>query len=71
MEDHDEGLISRREVCHLTGLSKSTIYRLMAQGRFPRKVCGSDRRSLWHRWEVIAWIKGRDGKPPGTWEEPE
>ena len=75
MDDHradqEEGLIPRREVCRLTGLSKSTIYRLKNQGRFPQKVYSSDRRSLWHRWEVVAWIKALDGRPPGKWERPE
>ena len=49
------------EVLALTGLSKSTIYRLMPVGEFPQsvKLGGSRGRAVgWLESEVYAWIDG-------------
>lgn len=67
----EERLIRLPEVLRMTGLSKSTMYRLMAEDRFPRRVYGANRVSLWSRREVIAWNRGRDDNPPGRWEKPD
>jgi len=49
-------LLKRREVEKITALSRSTIYNLIAQGRFPRpRRCGS-RAVRWSRADVAAWI---------------
>ena len=68
MEVYEDRLIRLPEVCRLTGLSRSTIYRLMKQNRFPKNVFGSDRASVWRLREVMAWIGARDANPPGTWQ---
>lgn len=47
------------EVIALTGLSRSTIYRLMAKGEFPEAVNlgGSSGRAIgWKAEEVYDWI---------------
>jgi prophage regulatory protein len=45
------------EVLVRTGLGKSTLYRRMSEGRFPRPVpLGSDRVVGWVAEEVDAWI---------------
>ena len=66
MDEHDDRLIRLHEVCRLTGLSKSTVYRLKGQRRFPQRVYGSDRAARWRLREVMAWIHGRDDNAPGT-----
>lgn len=49
-------LLKRREVEDITRLSRSTIYSLIAQGRFPRpRRCGS-RAVRWSRADISAWI---------------
>ena len=68
--EEEDRLIRLPEVLRLTGLTKSTAYRLMADDRFPRRVYGADRVSLWFRREVIAWNRSRDDHPPGKWEKP-
>lgn len=45
------------EVC--TGLSRSQIYRLVAEGRFPAQIKLSDRASGWIRDEVNRWLRER------------
>ena len=70
MDEHPElredRLIRLPEVCRLTGLSKSTIYRLIGQGRFPNSVNCSDRGVAWRELEVRDWIRARDRMAPGA-----
>lgn len=47
------------EVRRLTGLSRSSIYRLEALGRFPAHIKLSDRASAWLASEVERWIETR------------
>jgi prophage regulatory protein len=50
-------------VIEATGLSRPTIYRHMAAGRFPRpvKLLG-ERAVAWPEAEVAAWQKARIGE---------
>ncbi|MBA2920651.1 AlpA family phage regulatory protein [Sphingomonas sp. MAH-20] len=40
-----------------TGLSRSTMYRKIDQGTFPRQVKISDRCAGWYESEVEAWLR--------------
>ena len=46
-------------VCEVTGLSKATIYRLLARGEFPPRVKLSPRCVGWRVAEVDAWLAAR------------
>ena len=51
-------LLHLKDVLRLTSLSRTSIYRLMARGRFPGSVAlGS--RVAWIESEVAAWIDAR------------
>lgn len=50
-------LLRLREVKAQVGLSRSSIYALMAQGKFPRPVKISTRAVGWPEHEITAWIK--------------
>ena len=53
-------LIRLHEAKRLTGLSTSAIYRLIAEGRFPRQVSlGTPRSMAFVESEVAAWIQER------------
>lgn len=52
-------LIRLRTVREKTGLSKSTIYALVQQDRFPRPVKLGTRSSGWIEAEVDSWIAGK------------
>jgi prophage regulatory protein len=43
----------------MTGLSKSKIYELQAQGRFPTSVRITEHSVGWVEQEVQAWLTGR------------
>lgn len=49
-------LIRSDEVCRATGLSRSSLYRLIADGRFPRPVRLTATAVAWPSDEVSAWI---------------
>jgi prophage regulatory protein len=49
-------LLNRRQVAERTGLSVSSIKRLEAQGRFPRRVPISENRVGWLLSEIESWI---------------
>ncbi|RSM26076.1 hypothetical protein C5B76_10935 [Aeromonas salmonicida] len=55
----NDRLIRIREATQKTGLSKSTLYDLMAAGRFPQLVRLSSRRVCLIESEVDAWIASR------------
>ena len=52
-------LIRLPEVQHRVGLGRSTIYRWMAEGKFPKPVQLGGYAVAWAEDEVEAWIAGR------------
>jgi prophage regulatory protein len=49
----------RREVEKVTGLSRSTLYEEIAEGRFPKPINIGTRAVAWLETEVEAWQKAR------------
>jgi prophage regulatory protein len=45
-----------RDVIRITALSRSTVYRRVAEGRFPAPVNLGGRASAWQRAALQAWI---------------
>lgn len=58
-QDRRGRLIRIGEVEHLTGLRKTTIYKLMGDGLFARSVRLSARAVAWRECEVLAWCEAR------------
>jgi prophage regulatory protein len=52
-------LISSKEVCRRTSLSRASLYRLMAQDAFPKPVALHGVRKAWVQSEVEAWVAAR------------
>ncbi len=59
-------LLRMAAVIALTGLSKSSLYRMIAEGRFPAPVRLSERARAWAESEVLAWIAERVAGPRGA-----
>jgi prophage regulatory protein len=55
----DEGIIRYPEVCRLTGLTKSTIARLIEAGKFPPLVPLTQGTVGFEKVEVLIWIRRR------------
>ncbi len=49
-------LIKLKEVMHLTSLGRSTIYKLIADGKFPESVTLVGRHVAWVEEEIENWI---------------
>lgn len=52
-------LIRLKEVMQLTGLARSTIYKYLAEGSFPKPVSLGDRCVAWVEKEVHGWVLAR------------
>lgn len=60
----NERYISRREVEDITGLSRSTIYKMMAEGDFPLPKRISRRAVRWNICVVSKWLDERPSASP-------
>ena len=52
-------IIRLKEVINSTGLARSTIYKYIGDGSFPRPVSLGDRCVAWVESEVHDWIRAR------------
>ena len=64
MTMHDR-LLRRRQVEEITGMSRSSIYKLMQDGEFPRPVRVGPAAVRWRTSDITAWVESR----PVAWGE--
>ena len=57
--NHANSLLRLPDVQKLTGLSRSSVYRLEAIGDFPKRVHLSERATAWRENELLDWIESR------------
>ena len=50
-------LMKLSDVVRETRLSRASVYRLIAKGKFPKQIHLSERATAWLRSEVMEWIK--------------
>ena len=55
-------VIRRPVVEHLTGLSRSSIYAMIATGAFPPQIKIGIRAVGWRQSEIEAWIESRSSQ---------
>ncbi|SFR32721.1 helix-turn-helix transcriptional regulator [Litoreibacter janthinus] len=55
----NDQILRRPKVESIVGLSRSTIYELMAQGSFPRPIKLGPRAVGWRERDVLAWLAAR------------
>jgi len=53
------------EVIHIVGLSRATIYRLIAQGAFPAQVSLTSRCVGWWHADISSWLDDRLDRSTG------
>lgn len=58
---HDEQYLTAQEVCAWLRISKSTLYKNVAEKRFPPPVQMSTRCSRWRRSEIHEYLRRRSG----------
>lgn len=54
-----EKYIRRPAVEELTGLGRTTIYKLMSAGEFPRPIKITSKAVAWPESAVVAWLASR------------
>ena len=52
-------LLRRRQVEEITSMSRSSIYRLMQEGEFPRPVRVGPGAVRWKASDLTAWLESR------------
>jgi prophage regulatory protein len=57
----DDTMLRAKDVVRLTGLSLSTLKRMVLDGRFAKPMRLSPRRIGWPARDVKAWLDGLDG----------
>jgi len=49
-------LLNLKEVIYLTGLKRSSIYKFMEEGLFPKSVSIGGRSVMWKEGDIHNWI---------------
>ena len=57
--DPDERALRLRQVSQLTGLGRSMIYQMQAEGRFPQRIKLGERAVGWPESEARDWLAAR------------
>lgn len=52
-------ILRLKQVMDMTGLARSTIYKLIAEGKFPHQIELTERSCGWVLSEVERWIMAR------------
>jgi prophage regulatory protein len=59
IQETPKQLVKRKKVEELTSLSKSSLYRLMSDGIFPKPIRLGSKSVAWLKSDVEAWIGDR------------
>ena len=60
-------LIKMQEVLRICGMSRSTLYRLVAKGQFPAPLRLGPRAARWRLHDVIEWVDGLPTANEANW----
>ena len=58
--------IKLRDVMELTSLARSTIYKFVAEGTFPKQVVLGSNCVAWVESEIHEWLEGRIAERDST-----
>ena len=54
--EYEKKLLKEKEVCELIGCSKSTLWRMVGRGDFPRPYKFGQRLTRWNNYEIHIWM---------------
>jgi excisionase family DNA binding protein len=53
---HQDDILRLKDLCELLKLSRSTIYKMMSEGRFPQSVRLGEKAVGWKRSDILGWV---------------
>ena len=53
-------IVDEAECQHITSLSRTSLWRLMQRGKFPRKIRIGPNRTGWKLSSILAWLAERE-----------
>lgn len=56
-------ILSMKDICAITGLSRHTIYRMVEANQFPKPAKVGVRNIGWRTSTINAWLESRFGRP--------
>lgn len=56
-----DGLSRFNDIRHLIPMSRSTVWRMVKQGKFPKPTRITSHCTVWKNSEVLAWIEQQGG----------
>jgi prophage regulatory protein len=59
----DEQLLTTKELLARVPLNRSTIWRMVDEGRFPRPIHITSNRNVWRLSTVLQWLIEREANP--------
>ncbi len=62
----DNRILRLAQVLERVGISKSTLYKMIAHGEFPRAIQLGQRSTGWLHEEVDVWLESRPHTQPRT-----
>jgi len=62
MSNSKDTFLRLPDVIARTGIGRSTIYRLIQEGTFPKMIKLSERTSVWSELEVCKWMTEQKAK---------
>lgn len=66
MSDNQDSFHRMPDLCKRVGLPRSTIYRLIKEGSFPKQIKLSERTSVWSESSISEWIEEKKKKAGAT-----
>ncbi|WP_009522283.1 AlpA family transcriptional regulator [Imbroritus primus] len=61
-EDYQMKAINIKQVAEKVSLGKSTIYRMVAEGEFPKPFSLGSNRTAWLEEDIDAWLATKAGR---------
>lgn len=58
----EDRYIRIKELSTILGIGKSTIYRLVKDGKFPKQIKLTERTAVWKLSVINAWIKDKESQ---------
>lgn len=58
----EDRYIRIKELATILGIGKSTIYRLVKDGKFPKQIKLTERAAVWKLSAINSWIKDKENQ---------